>query len=367
MAAGGKASKSGKKAKASMRTVPAREKSRKEQKAADARAELLSAASLLQEAEGRLHQAKEKEAEAEAAFSATFPRRLALVLKETGRMTVGTKAEIKELLREFDANGDGRLQKIELRQMVRNKLGMKEDNGAIDSFFESIDEDNSGEIDFDELTAACHHLLEVHQVACEEREDIHEQIERLRKRAELLRAAAESTQELEAEEKRRAEEEGAAVEAPPAAAPRQRPSGSTAATSEDGAAPANAPAPLRSASRPVGKTGKRVGSDGRATIDPFAALQAKVFKLQAAVRNAAEGSFVRHEQSFAAREAAAKAAADRKARMEAAKAAKKAAAEEKLAAEKKAFDAKVEARRKEKTLEAQKVFGQAPINSQSEC
>ena len=302
--------------------------------------ELQPSASLLQEAKSRLEEAEEKQANANAALTSTFERRLALQLKESGRIKGGTKEETKALLREFDSNGDGKLQKIELRQMVRNKLKMTEDNPTIDALFDAIDEDQSGTIDLDELTAACHRLLEEHYAACEEREAIHDKVEALRERAELLSAAAESTKEFEEEMARRVAEE-AQVQAASA-------SQSGLSAGAPVSAPAGAPAGAAGMRKPNGGTGR--SSTGKVTIDPLTVLRTKAAKLQAAVRTAAESSFKGHEQSFMAREESAKARAERNAQLAQAKAGKKRAAQEKREAERKAFEAKVEAKRREKAL-----------------
>ena len=100
----------------------------------------------------------------ENAMSSSLPRKLATALST--RLETVNKHNAMELLREIDTNGDGVIQKIELRQMVRNKLKIKADNSEIDKFFDSIDIDGGGTIDLNELIGACHKLHDAGALAC---------------------------------------------------------------------------------------------------------------------------------------------------------------------------------------------------------
>ena len=55
------------------------------------------------------------------------------------------------IMREWDTNKDGELSKVEFRQAVRNKLGLKAQNNEIDAVFDAFDDDASGGIDLREL------------------------------------------------------------------------------------------------------------------------------------------------------------------------------------------------------------------------
>lgn len=135
------------------------------------------------------------EEEAQKVLHSTFQRMLGDALRS--RIGNGTKEQVKKLLQEMDKNGDGVLQKIELRQMVRNSLKLKVDNATIDVFFDSIDEDRSGNIELGELVAACHQLMEATMEAKEECETLQEKADHVRQRGEKYQEAAEGMREIE--------------------------------------------------------------------------------------------------------------------------------------------------------------------------
>ena len=62
--------------------------------------------------------------------------------------------KVADLLREWDPNGDGKISKMEMRQSVKKTLGEKADAREIDALFTSLDDDNSGSLDIDELKVA---------------------------------------------------------------------------------------------------------------------------------------------------------------------------------------------------------------------
>ena len=162
---------------------------------------LLSSQELAASAVARDEEAAAIEEEAKAAVVATLPRKLgqALSSKLNGK---ANKDSLKALLREIDKNGDGQVQNIELRQMVRNNFKIKATNTEIDDLFNSIDIDRSGNIDFKEWCEACNNLLEAAESAREEEEAMHERAAQTRKRAEAYREAAKVMQMVEEEEKR---------------------------------------------------------------------------------------------------------------------------------------------------------------------
>lgn len=56
-----------------------------------------------------------------------------------------------DLIRSWDRNGDGMISKSEMRQIVRNDLGMKATNAEIDTMFDTFDADGGGELDPQEM------------------------------------------------------------------------------------------------------------------------------------------------------------------------------------------------------------------------
>jgi len=165
---------------------------------------LESSAELAARATALLGEAAHLEAKAEEATQATLPRRLGRALSERMMKTPGsgTKEKMSKLLREFDANGDGQLQRIEVRLMVRNQLKISADNAEIDAFFSSVDVDNSGEIDGAEFVAACHALQMAADEAADEAELSQERASHLRARAAKYETAAVAMAEFEAEDAR---------------------------------------------------------------------------------------------------------------------------------------------------------------------
>ena len=77
----------------------------------------------------------------------TFERRL-------GAALMAQTKPLAELIREWDRNGDGDINTIELRQCVRNSLGVKADNREIDAWMVKVDADGSGVLELPEVKAA---------------------------------------------------------------------------------------------------------------------------------------------------------------------------------------------------------------------
>ena len=76
---------------------------------------------------------------------------------------------IKDIYRDSDANGDGAIQPIELRQLIRNKLKQME-NKEIDDFF-TADTQRSGN-DLAHFTNACQSALDAAEEAKSEAHDL---------------------------------------------------------------------------------------------------------------------------------------------------------------------------------------------------
>ena len=63
---------------------------------------------------------------------------------------------VEDLIREWDANGDGAVTKMEFRQSLRNpKLELVADNvSELDALFDRLDKDKGGSLDLGEVKAA---------------------------------------------------------------------------------------------------------------------------------------------------------------------------------------------------------------------
>ena len=97
-------------------------------------------------------------AELEARITAgtldSFERRLGAALLEeevAKKALMGSKSALLDLVRSWDRTGDGKVNKVELRQAVRGALKVSATNVEIDELFEAFDGDNSGKLDYDEL------------------------------------------------------------------------------------------------------------------------------------------------------------------------------------------------------------------------
>ncbi len=161
---------------------------------------LRSSAELHAKAEDLLDEASVCDVAAKEVQDTTLQRKLGRAL--ASRIGNGSKEAVRKLLREFDQNGDGLLQRVEMRQMVRNHLKIAADNAEIDALFREMDEDNSGEVDLDEFILACHALREAATQANEESEQARERAAKLRTQAASYCEAAAKTAELEAEQAR---------------------------------------------------------------------------------------------------------------------------------------------------------------------
>jgi len=117
---------------------------------------LTSSESLQRTAENILGEAETVETQAENIAYSTLAQRVGRELAR--RIGNASKDRVKKLLADIDSNGDGVIQKIELRQLVRNKLQLKADNGEIDKLFDLMDTDHGGTVSFHELMTACHML-----------------------------------------------------------------------------------------------------------------------------------------------------------------------------------------------------------------
>ena len=125
----------------------------------------------------------------------TFERRLgaALVKKDTA---------IKELLSEWDPDKRGTIKKVPFRQNVRTSLHMVADNKEIDAFFDSVDEDGGGALDFEELRVAMRKLYKAAGAADAEAAGLREKADECRKLAAQLQEAYDTAAAADKEEQR---------------------------------------------------------------------------------------------------------------------------------------------------------------------
>jgi len=100
-------------------------------------------------------------------------------------------------MRDWDKNGDGDINTIEFRACVRNDLGMKSDNKEIDAFFQKMDSDGGGSLDFAELKPALKTLKEASAIADKEANDLCAEAQGLRDKADVVMACAKSIELVE--------------------------------------------------------------------------------------------------------------------------------------------------------------------------
>ena len=157
-------------------------------------------------------QAEAKNKEAEACEKDTQVGQATLEL-QIGRALSKEKQNVPDLMRSWDKNKDGLIQKIELRQVVRNHLKIKADNAAIDAVYDKLDVDKSETIDIKELTSA----LDIFKAECiaddAKSELAQEAAKAMRADAAVILQAAEATRTYE-ELRARARGEGAGTSEP---------------------------------------------------------------------------------------------------------------------------------------------------------
>lgn len=152
---------------------------------------LPSAASLRDMVDAKLKEVATLEAAEQTVQASSLPRQI-------GAALAGQSKSPKDLIREWDTNGDGKISPIELRQVVRNKLHIKADNKAIDSLFKELDDDSSGALDNHEMQTAFQKFLKASKEAQKEATSMEERADALRYRAIQLEQAAKALDKVEA-------------------------------------------------------------------------------------------------------------------------------------------------------------------------
>lgn len=125
----------------------------------------------------------------------TFERRL-------GAALVKKDMVIKELLSEWDPDKKGTIKKVPFRQHVRTSLHMIATNVEIDAFFDSVDDDGGGSLDFEELKIAMRKLYKAAGAADAEAAGLREKAEECRRLAAQLQEAHDATASADQEEQR---------------------------------------------------------------------------------------------------------------------------------------------------------------------
>lgn len=150
-------------------------------------------------------------AELEARITAgtldSFERRLGAALLEeevAKKALMGSKSALLDLVRSWDRTGDGKVNKVELRQAVRGALKVSATNVEIDELFEAFDGDNSGKLDYDELGVCLRALQDSAAAARNELAGLASLAAEARARLEPLRQAAEIMSRIEAEQAKQA-------------------------------------------------------------------------------------------------------------------------------------------------------------------
>jgi len=139
----------------------------------------------------------------------SFERRLGAALLEeevAKKALMGSKSALLDLVRSWDRTGDGKVNKVELRQAVRGALKVSATNVEIDELFEAFDADNSGKLDYDELGVCLRALQDSAAAARNELAGLASLADEARARLEPLRQAAEVMSRIEAEQAKQAKQ-----------------------------------------------------------------------------------------------------------------------------------------------------------------
>lgn len=114
-----------------------------------------------------------------------------------GMALVAKKLSATDCLREWDVNRDGKLQLIEVRRAVRNHLGLKAMNTAIDALFQTFDKDRSGYLDLKEMELAIGDFRDAAERAKLEEQHAENELAELRVRMNATLATAHATKAAE--------------------------------------------------------------------------------------------------------------------------------------------------------------------------
>ena len=192
---------------------------------------ILSVEALERAAENELDGARRFEERADGLMGETFERRIGHALLQS-RHAAGLAARggghggggavgrggggggqqmesIRELMRAWDLNGDGELNRVELRQAVRADLDPSATNVEIDALFRSFDADGSGKLDLTELQPCLTALADAATAAALEIPKVRAIADGCRDRASQLQEAAAMMRDVEQRERQLREEAAA--------------------------------------------------------------------------------------------------------------------------------------------------------------
>ena len=155
--------------------------------------------------------AKLAEAESLTSETASFNEKKSLALKLGIALANETKS-VPDLIREWDSNKDGEINKVELRQVVRNKLKIQAENKEIDALFDKLDDDKGGSLDLKEIQKAMGVFKKQWRSFQEMQEQKAQRAEEIRGEAKVVQAAAEATQTLEEHQAKQAGLSGESVD-----------------------------------------------------------------------------------------------------------------------------------------------------------
>jgi len=153
--------------------------------------QLLHSTEIREEIESLMQRAAELDASADAVGARdSFEHRL-------GSALLAQTKPLPELVREWDKNGDGDINTIELRACVRNSLGIKAENKEIDAWFTKVDADGGGSLDLSELKSSFKKLKDMLLAGKAEMAALRKEAEAVRTQVELVDEVARATEEYE--------------------------------------------------------------------------------------------------------------------------------------------------------------------------
>lgn len=135
-----------------------------------------------------------KRAEKEEQSSTQAGKKIAARL---GQVLAEKSLNVKDVLREWDPNGDGSISRMEFRVDVRKMLGNDVDVKEADALFAELDSDSSGAIDLGELKVALTQLKEAAQEATKSHAAKLTAANEYKERAAFAQEVADATQTVE--------------------------------------------------------------------------------------------------------------------------------------------------------------------------